>query len=88
MCSIGIVGYILVLVAFIHSWGPIPRLVAVTIAVAGQWSAMTPLVAWISDNVCLLRKKNTKIYENIRKYTKIYENVRKYTKILIINEIN
>eukprot|EP00026_Physarum_polycephalum_P007554 Phypoly_transcript_07617.p1 GENE.Phypoly_transcript_07617~~Phypoly_transcript_07617.p1 ORF type:complete len:508 (+),score=66.86 Phypoly_transcript_07617:81-1604(+) len=51
MCAIGIFGYILVLIGFIHNWGAPARMVAVVIAVAGQWASMTPFVAWISDHV-------------------------------------
>lgn len=51
MCAIGIFGYILVLIGFLQDWGAKARMVAVTIAVAGQWSAMTPFMAWISDYV-------------------------------------
>ncbi len=56
MCAIGIFGYILVLIGFLQKWGKGARMVAVVIAVAGQWSAMTPFMAWISDyvSVCTL----------------------------------
>jgi hypothetical protein len=51
MCAIGIFGYILILIGFLNDWGPPARMVAVVIAVAGQWASMTPFVAWYSDHV-------------------------------------
>ena len=40
------------LIGFIYKWHPIARMVALVIAVAGQWASMTPFVAWTADYVC------------------------------------
>eukprot|EP01111_Echinosteliopsis_oligospora_P013620 TRINITY_DN4926_c0_g1_i1.p1 TRINITY_DN4926_c0_g1~~TRINITY_DN4926_c0_g1_i1.p1 ORF type:complete len:398 (-),score=87.44 TRINITY_DN4926_c0_g1_i1:51-1244(-) len=49
MGGIGIVGYLMSLGATIVKAEPAVRLACLTVAVSGQWSAMTPFMAWISD---------------------------------------
>lgn len=51
MCGVGIFGYLLVLLAFVYSWNTWVRFLVLAIAIGGQWAAMTPFVAWISDSV-------------------------------------
>jgi len=51
MASIGIFGYLLLLLSTLLKWSGVIQFIFLSVAVAGGWSAMTPFQAWVSQSV-------------------------------------